>query len=57
MYFSVGVVAAAAGYTEPGEHSLGPQDLTDFQLGPALLQGCGGLAVLQRGPGLQAAGH
>lgn len=44
-------MAAAVGYTEhhlPGEHSLGPQDLTDFQLCPALLQGCGGLAVLQR---------
>lgn len=51
MYLSVGVVAAAASYTEchlPGKHSLGRQGLTDFQLGPALLQDCGGLADLQR---------
>lgn len=50
MYLSVGVVVAAAGYREhhlPGEHSPGVQNLTDFQLGLALLQGCGGLAVLQ----------
>ena len=53
MYLSVGIVAVAAGCTGCMVLSTTcpdstAQDLTDFQLGPALLQGCGGMAALQR---------
>lgn len=52
MYLPVGVLAAAAMLhaMQGTEHDLTDstaQDLTNFQLGPALLQGHGGMAALQ----------